>query len=83
MSSRLENAGDTDATAVYDATLTDVADILDAARSAAARSVNSIITAAYWLVGRRIVEYEQGGAERAEYGAELIRRLSIDLTARY
>ncbi len=47
MSSRLENAGDTDATAVYDATLTDVADILDAARSAAARSVNSIITAAY------------------------------------
>ena len=45
--------------------------------------MNSIITAAYWLVGRRIVEYEQGGAERAEYGAELIRRLSVDLTALY
>lgn len=83
MSLRPVNAGDTAATAVYDATLTDVADILDAARSAAARSVNSIITAAYWLVGRRIVEYEQGGAERAEYGAELIRRLSVDLTALY
>ena len=76
-----------DAPAVYgDApgdALTDVAGILDAARSAAARSVNSVMTAAYWLVGHRIVEYEQGGAERAEYGSELIRRLSVDLTARY
>ena len=41
------------------------------------------MTAAYWLVGRRIVEYEQGGEARAEYGAELIRRLSVDLTERY
>ena len=72
-----------DAPVVYGATLTDVAGVLDAARRAAARSVNSIMTAAYWLVGRRIVEYEQGGAERAEYGAELIRRLSVDLTERY
>ena len=69
--------------AVYDAALTDVADILDTARRAAARSVNSIMTAAYWLVGRRIVEYEQGGEARAEYGTELIERLSVDLTARY
>lgn len=72
-----------DTPAVYGDTLTDVAGILDAARRAAARSVNSIMTAAYWLTGRRIVEYEQGGAERAEYGAELIRRLSVDLTERY
>ena len=81
MSLQSANIGDTPA--VYDAALTDVAGILDAARRASARSVNSIMTAAYWLVGRRIVEYEQGGAERAEYGAELIRRLSGDLTARY
>ena len=69
--------------AVYNATLTDVAGILDAARISAARSVNSIMTAAYWLVGRRIVEYEQSGETRAEYGVELIRRLSVDLTERY
>jgi len=81
MSLQPANIGDTPA--VYDAALTDVAGILDAARRASARSVNSIMTAAYWLVGRRIVEYEQGGATRAEYGAELIRRLSGDLTARY
>ena len=81
MSLQPANTGDTPA--VYDAALTDVAGILDAARRSAARSVNSIMTAAYWLVGRRIVEYEQGGAERAGYGAELIRRLSVDLTASY
>ena len=68
--------------AYYEA-LTDVSGILEAARREAARSVNSLMTAAYWLVGRRIVEHEQGGATRAEYGAELIRRLSSDLTARY
>ena len=79
----LQPTDDANIPAVYDAALTDVADILDAARSAAARSVNSIMTAAYWLVGRRIVEYEQGGEARAEYGAELIRRLSVDLTERY
>ena len=80
---RLQPSNDDNLPAVYDLALTDVADILDAAHRASARSVNSIMTAAYWLVGRRIVEYEQGGEARAEYGAELIRRLSVDLNARY
>ena len=79
----LRPANDDNIPAVYTAALTDVAEILDAARSATARAVNSMMTAAYWLVGRRIVEYEQGGEARAEYGAELIRRLSVDLTERY
>ena len=83
----LPTKNDRDAPAVHNDALgdalTDVAGILDAARSAAARSVNSVMTAAYWLVGHRIVEYEQGGAERAKYGSELIPRLSDDLTARY
>ena len=79
----LQPTNDDSLPAIYDAALTDVADILDSARRASARSVNSIMTAAYWLVGRRIVEYEQGGEARAEYGAELIRRLSVDLTERY
>lgn len=37
----------------------------------------------YWEVGRRIVEYEQGGVARAEYGAALITRVSLDLTERF
>ena len=61
----------------------DVSKIIDAARESAARSVNAAMTAAYWLTGRRIVEFEQSGAERAEYGASLLERLAADLTGRF
>lgn len=61
----------------------DIVALLEAARRAAARSVNALMTATYWAVGRRIVEFEQGGQERAAYGEALIVRLSADLTARF
>jgi hypothetical protein len=57
-----------------------IVELLKAARSAAARNVNSIMTAAYWDIGRRIVKFEQGGQRRAEYGEQLIEQLSADLT---
>jgi predicted nuclease of restriction endonuclease-like (RecB) superfamily len=41
------------------------------------------MTASYWLIGRRIVEFEQAGSTRADYGAKLLERLSADLTDRY
>jgi hypothetical protein len=69
-------------TAGYDAVLTDVANLIEAARRATARSVNAVMTTAYWTIGRRIVVHEQQGAVRAEYGAELLRRLEQDLTGR-
>ena len=69
-------------TVTYPTLLAEVVDLMENARRKAARSVNSIITATYWLVGRQIVEYEQGGSERAKYGESLIKRLSADLTAR-
>ena len=61
----------------------DVSKIIDAARESAARSVNAAMTAAYWLVGRRIVEFEQSGEDRAEYGTALIERLAEGLTPRF
>ena len=67
----------------YDAVLVDVSNVIEAARTSATRSVNSIMTAAYWLIGRRIVEFEQGGTTRATYGEELLERLSADLGKRY
>ncbi len=67
----------------YQAVFGDVSKIIDAARDSAARSVNAAMTAAYWLIGRRIVEFEQSGGERAEYGAALIERLAEDLTVRF
>ena len=57
--------------------------LLDTARQAAARSVNSLMTTSYWEIGRRIVEAEQKGRRRAGYGEQLIERLSADLSARF
>ncbi|MEW6130026.1 MAG: PDDEXK nuclease domain-containing protein [Acidobacteriota bacterium] len=67
----------------YDATLNEFVALLEASRRATARAVNSIMTATYWEIGRRIVEIEQGGKGRAEYGEALLKRLAKDLTARF
>jgi hypothetical protein len=60
-----------------------VAAILDEARSRVARTVNTAMVHAYWLVGREIVEVEQQGAERAGYGDELLKKLAAKLTRRF
>lgn len=60
-----------------------ISSLLENARRASARAVNSIMTATYWEIGHRIVEFEQGGKAKAEYGEQLIHRLSQDLTARF
>lgn len=57
--------------------------LVDSARTETVRSVNALMTATYWEIGRRIVEFEQGGEARAAYGAQLIKRLSKDLSLRY
>lgn len=61
----------------------DIAALLDEARLQAARSINAVLTATYWEIGRRIVEFEQRGQQRAEYGEEVLIRLSQDLTAKF
>ena len=82
MTKKLEvRTGELDAQ--YESIFGDVAEIIEAARRSAARSVNSIMTAAYWLIGRRVVEFEQSGKKRAEYGEKLIERLACDLSDRY
>jgi predicted nuclease of restriction endonuclease-like (RecB) superfamily len=60
-----------------------IVELLNAARQAAARNVNSLMTATYWEIGRRIVEAEQNGKRRASYGEQLIERLSLDLTQQF
>lgn len=67
----------------YDKVLSGVVELLDAARRASARVVNSLMTATYWEIGRRIVDHEQAGKERAAYGAELLILLSADLTKQF
>jgi predicted nuclease of restriction endonuclease-like (RecB) superfamily len=67
----------------YDGLLTGLSGLLDQARRATARVVNGVMAATYYELGRRIVEFEQGGKQRAEYGEELVGRLAADLTKRY
>ncbi len=57
--------------------------LIESARRAAARSVNTVMTATYFLVGRAIVEHEQKGATRASYGQHLLERLGADLASRF
>ena len=57
-----------------------ISDIWDAARSQAARSVNSAHVQANWLIGEQIVQAEQAGAGRADYGKQLLKGLSKRLT---
>jgi len=69
--------------AAYGDLVGEIAAVLETARRTSVRAVNAVMTATYWEIGRRIVEYEQGGAGRAEYGKEVLERLSQDLTAKF
>ena len=60
-----------------------VAQIIDAARAQVARSVNTAMVHAYWLIGREIVEVEQKGEKRADYGKQIVRTLASRLTKQY
>jgi len=63
--------------------LANISGLLETSRRATARAVNTCMTATYWEIGRRIVQFEQRGAERAEYGQDLLKQLGADLTARF
>jgi hypothetical protein len=61
----------------------EVRELLQSARRAAAASVNTLQVLTNFEIGRRIVEHEQKGAKRAEYGAELLKELSARLTEEF
>lgn len=67
----------------YDSFLDGVTQLLAESRRATARSVNAVLTLTYWEIGRRIVEFEQQGKKRADYGTALLKRLSADLTRQF
>jgi predicted nuclease of restriction endonuclease-like (RecB) superfamily len=67
----------------YQSLINQIGGLLQAGRQKAAQSVNTILVQTYWKIGRYIVEFEQHGNERAEYGTQLFERLSKDLTIAY
>jgi predicted nuclease of restriction endonuclease-like (RecB) superfamily len=67
----------------YEPLLAGIVALLEESRRAAGRAINSILTSAYWEIGRRIVEEEQRGRRKANYGDQLVEQLAADLTARF
>ena len=61
----------------------EIKQILTQARQKAYTAINAAMVEAYWLIGRRIVEQEMLGAERAGYGDEIIKTLSDELNAEF
>jgi hypothetical protein len=82
-SKRSKSASLTKRVGRYDTILSDITGLLESARRAATRSVNAVMTATYWEIGRRLIEYEQRGRKRAEYGERLLKQLATDLTSRF
>jgi hypothetical protein len=63
--------------------IAEIKQILATARQKAYSAVNFAMVEAYWLIGKRIVEEEQHGNNRAEYGKQVIKELSHALTAEF
>lgn len=61
----------------------EIKQIVTEARQKAYTAINSAMVEAYWLMGKRIVEEEQQGKERADYGTQLLKELSAELTKEF
>ena len=67
----------------YNTLVSQIGDLLQQGRKQVAYAVNNILVETYWQIGKYIVEYEQGGEVKAEYGEALLLKLSKDLTQAY
>lgn len=66
-----------------DNVLEDVCSIIESARDYAYKSVNIALVERNWLIGYRIAEEELKGNDRADYGLEIVKKLSKELTKQY
>ena len=53
--------------------------LLEGARNSVVVSINNILVKTYWDIGKKVVEYEQNGNTKAEYGSKLLKQLTQDL----
>ncbi len=67
----------------YNELITTVGVLLEEARKKVYIEINSVLVKTYWEIGKQIVEFEQQGEQKAEYGSGLLDRLSADLKLRY
>ncbi|MEM9835814.1 MAG: PDDEXK nuclease domain-containing protein [Bacteroidota bacterium] len=64
----------------YTSLLHQITTTFTSGRKMALRSVRRQLVITYWSIGKHIVEFEQGGKEKAEYGSKVLNRLSRDLS---
>lgn len=67
----------------YNCLIKAVSNLVKSARFRVVQTVNTEMVTLYWEIGRHIVEYEQGGSDRAKYGTRLLECLSKDLTRKF
>lgn len=67
----------------YVSLIDEISSVLESSRKFTARSLNAILTATYWVIGWKIIEFEQQGSHRAEYGDKLLKKISDDLIEKY
>ena len=67
----------------YNSLIKEIGQLLSEGRKQAFQAVDNILVKTYWNIGRRIVEHEQQGEEKAEYGSRLLKDLSRDLKIKY
>lgn len=68
---------------LYQSVISDIRDIITAGRDSAYSAASAAMIMTYWNIGKRIVEQEQSGDNRAEYGKHLISALSDELTKEF
>src|SRR5271155_1032667 len=64
----------------YEGLLGSISSSYISAQTRAIKAINSSLLDAYWEIGKYIIEFEQNGRERAEYGKRLLEKLSKDLS---
>jgi len=67
----------------YSSLISNIGSLLEQGKTQAYHAVNEILVSTYWEIGKRIVEFEQHGKEKAEYGFALLDALSRDLTEKF
>ncbi len=67
----------------YNSLIDNVGKLLAESKQKIASQINTVLATTYWNIGKHIVEFEQGGADKAEYGSELLIQLSKDLSLSY
>ena len=86
MENKLMNAGQNSIMGDFiktDDILKDMCGIIESSQNAAYQAVNTLLVQRNWLLGYRIASEELQGNERAEYGAEIIKKLAKELSAEY